>query len=300
MSDFKSIKELIQNGLSFFNEKYDSGIKEFDRLNMKFIPGQVILIGARPSVGRTMFLLYMYYNFWKANGLPQAFISNEENEAQLLHKLISTTMGIKINEIPEKFSDLQYSYSNIYKSDDNLLFFTQSSWEDLRTQITWLIKDKRIKFFYLDKIQGLYSDEKFRNRDQELGFIIREIKKMAVQNQVIFFISSSLGRSVEHRDGKMPYLCDIRDSGALEDFSDTVMLLHRPEVYGITEDEMGNSFLNFAEIYVRKNRNGGTGKLLFTFDSKVPRFEEFKGYKQYNFSEQFDKITGNNKNEAPF
>lgn len=300
MNNFKSINDLVQSGLSFSKIKYDSGIKAFNKLNLEFTPGQVVLVGSRPSVGRTMFLLYLYFNFWKANGLPQAYISNEENESQLLHKLISTTMGIKLNEIPEKFGDLKYSYSNIYKSDDNLFYFSQSSWEDLKTKVTYLVNDKGIKFIYLDKIQGLYSDEKFRNRDQELGFIIRDIKKLAVRNQVTFFISSSLSRSVEHREGKRPYLCDIRESGALEEFSDTVMLVHRPEVYGITEDEMGNSLLSLAELIVIKNRQGATGDLLFKFDSRIPRFEEFKGYGQYNFTERFDNISGNNNNDTPF
>lgn len=299
MSEIKSIAELVQNNLTFSKNSYNSGIKEFDKLNIEFIPGQVVLVGSRPSVGRTMFLLYLYFNFWKTNGLPQAYISNEENEVQLLHKLISTTTGIKIAEIPEKFGEPQYNY-NIYKSQENLLLFDQSSWEDLRTQILWLIKDKGIKFCYLDKIQGLYSDEKFRNRDQELGYIIRDIKKLAVQNQVMFFISSSLSRSVEHREGKRPYLCDIRESGSLEEFSDTIMLIHRPEVYGITEDEMGNSLLNLSELIVIKNRFGATGDLLFRFDNQVPRFEEFKGYNQYNFSEQFNKSTGINNNDTPF
>lgn len=300
MSNFKSISELVQGDLLFSKTKYASGLDEFDRLKMEFNPGQVILLGARPSVGRTLFMLYLYYNFWKANGLPQVFISNEENEAQILHKLISTTMGIKYHEIPEKFGDLQYSYSNIYKSEDNLLFYSQAPWEELKAKIIWLIKDKGIKFLYLDKIQGLYSDEKFRNRDQELGFIIREIKKIAVQNQVIFFVSSSLSRSVEYREGKFPYLCDIRESGALEEFSDTVMLLHRPEVYGITEDEMGNSLLKLAELFVRKNRNGGTGTLRFKFDNQIPRFEKFTGYQQYDFTERFDNVTDKTNNDTPF
>ncbi|HCY77664.1 MAG TPA: hypothetical protein DHV28_17265 [Ignavibacteriales bacterium] len=299
MSEIKSIAELVQNNLTFSKNSYNSGIKEFDKLNIEFIPGQVVLVGSRPSIGRTMFLLYLYHNFWKTNGLPQAYISNEENEVQLVHKLISTTTGIKIAEISEKFGEPQYTY-NIFKSQENLLLFDQSSWEDLRTNIIWLIKDKGIKFFYLDKIQGLYCDEKFRNRDQELGFIIREIKKIAVQNEVVFFISSSLSRSVEHREGKHPYLCDIRESGALEEFCDSILLVHRPEVYGITEDDCGNSLRNIAEVFVKKNRNGRTGELNFTFNNKIPRFEEFKGYDNYNFTEQFDKSTGNNNNNTPF
>lgn len=301
MSNLKSINDLVQINHSFKNISYLSGIKEFSKLNIEFYPGQVILVGSRPAVGRTMFLLYLFHDIWKSNCLPQAYISNEENEEQLFHKLIATTTGIAKNEVINRFGSPEFPYSDIYLCKDNFLMFSQSSWEDLHEEIIWLIQEKGIKFFYLDKIQGLSTDEKFRNRDQQLGFITREIKKIAVQNQVVFFLGSSLSRSVEHREGKRPYLSDIRESGALEDFCDTIFMIHRPEVYGITEDESGNSLLNVAEILVSKNKHGRTGELTFAFNKRIPRFEELKDYNQYNFSDRFDNLTGNNSNnDTPF
>ncbi|WP_347840018.1 DnaB-like helicase C-terminal domain-containing protein [uncultured Draconibacterium sp.] len=301
MSEYKSINDLIKSSHSFAKTSYGTGIKEFSKLSIEFSPGQVVLVGSRPAVGRTMFLLFLYHYFWKSNGLPQAYISNEECEEKLLHKLIATTTGITINNIIEKFGSPEFPYSDIYLSKDNLLMFSQSSWEELREEIMWLIKEKGIKFFYLDKIQGLQTDETFRNRDQQLGFIAREIKKIAVQNEVVFFLGSSLSRSVERREGKHPYLSDIRESGALEDFCDTIFLIHRPEVYGITEDECGNSLLGIAEILVKKNKHGRTGELTFRFNNQIPRFEEIKENKQLNFTDRFNNQTGNNTdNDTPF
>lgn len=301
MGNFKSINDLIQTGTSFTKSCYNSGITEFTKLDIEFSPGQVVLVGSRPAVGRTMFLLYLYQNFWKSNDLPQAYISNEESEEKLLQKLIASTTGESVKSIIKKSGTREFPYSDIYLSKDNFLMFSQSSWEDLREEMIWLIKEKGIKFFYLDKIQGLSTDEKFRNRDQQLGFIIREIKRIAAQNQVVFFIGSSLSRSVERREGKRPYLSDIRESGALEDFCDTIFFIHRPEIYGITEDESGNSLLGIAELLVQKNKHGRTGDLTFRFNNRIPRFEELKEFNQYNFTDRFDNQTGNNSsNDAPF
>lgn len=301
MSEYKSINDLIKRRDSFITKCYDTGIEEFSKFGIEFSPGQVVLVGSRPAVGRTMFLLFLYHDMWKSNGLPQAYISNEESEEKLLHKLIATTTGISINNIIEKFGSPEFPYSDIYLSKDNLLMFSQSSWEDLHEEIMWLIKEKGIKFFYLDKIQGLQTEEKFRNRDQQLGFIAREIKRIAVQNQVVFLLGSSLSRSVEHREGKRPYLCDIRESGTLEDYCDTIFMIHRPEVYGITEDEYGNSLIGIAEILVKKNKHGRTGELTFKFNKQIPRFEETTENNQFNFSDRFNNQTGNIRdNDVPF
>jgi|GEM_PF-1504937 len=301
MSEYKSINDLIKSRDSFTKTSYHTGIEEFSKLSIEFSPGQVVLVGSRPAVGRTMFLLFLYHDIWKSNGLPQAYISNEESEEKLLHKLIATTTGISINNVTAKFGSPEFPYSDIYLSKDNLLMFSQSSWEELREEIMWLIKEKGIKFFYLDKIQGLQTDETFRNRDQQLGFITREIKKIAVQNQVVFFLGSSLSRSVERREGKYPYLSDIRESGALEDFCDTIFMIHRPEVYGIMEDECGNSLIGIAEILLKKNKHGRTGELTFRFNNHIPRFEEIKENSQFNFSDRFNNQTGNNTdNDTPF
>jgi len=292
MNAFKNVKQLTESELTVTQTNYDSGIAAFSRLNTDYRPGQVILLGSRPGVGRTMFLLFLFYNCWKSNGISQVFISNEEEESQVHRKLIATVTGIKLNDIGRKFGDPAFTYPSILKSEDNFILSRQTSWEELKLDILQLVKENGVKVVYLDKIQGLFSNEKFNNRDQELGYIIRDIKKIAVENQLLFFISSTLNRSVEQREGKRPHLSDIRESGALEEFCDTVFLLHRPEVYGITEDESGNSLMNVAELNIRKNRFGPTGNLHFTFNNQIPRFEEFKAFENHNFEEQFYKTTG--------
>jgi replicative DNA helicase len=82
------------------------GIKEFGKLNVDLCPGQVLLIGSRSAVGRRMFMLLMYYHVWKSNFIPQVFVSNEEDETQVLNKLISTVSYIELNKMSEKLSDL--------------------------------------------------------------------------------------------------------------------------------------------------------------------------------------------------
>lgn len=118
MSEYKSIQDLIKNSNTFLKSGYDLGIEEFKKLNIDFVPGQVVLVGSRPSVGRTMFLLFLYHNIWETNGLSQAFISNEESEEQVLHKLIASTTGIPINDVIEKFGSPEFPYSDIYLSRD--------------------------------------------------------------------------------------------------------------------------------------------------------------------------------------
>ena len=170
MSTFKSINQLIEKALASSNTKYDIGIREFNHFKVDFTPGQVVLIGSRPGIGRTMFMLFLYYHVWKSNFIPQVFVSNEEDEMQVTHKLISTVTGIKLSEMDEKFGDPAISYDRILKSEQNIIVSKQTSWEDLKIDFEWLIKEKGTKVFYIDKVQGLFSDKKFNNRDQELGY----------------------------------------------------------------------------------------------------------------------------------
>lgn len=253
---------------------YSSGIKQFDRRNIEFFPGQVILVGSRPSMGRTTLLFYLYYNLWNSNRLPQCFITNEENGEQAYTRLITTATGIELTTLNKKLGGLNEMNDEILLSEQNFILSSQSSWELIKAELITLIGEKGIKAVYLDKIQGLYSSSFANNREQELSGIIRDIKSFAMENQLIFFISSSLIRSVERREGKRPQISDMRESGALEEFADTVFLLHRPVVYGITDDENGNSLRNVAELIIAKNRFGTTGDFYFSFDAEIPNFGE--------------------------
>lgn len=253
---------------------YSSGIKQFDRRNIEFFPGQAILVGSRPSMGRTTFLFYLYYNLWNSNRLPQCFITNEENGEQAYTRLITTATGIELTTLNKKLGGINEMNDEILQSEQNFILSSQSSWEVIKAELITLIGEKGIKAVYLDKIQGLYSEKKYKSRKQELSYIISDIKEFAVDNQVVFILSSALGRSVERREGKYPILSDLRESGALEEYADTVFLLHRPIMYGITDDENGNSLRNVAELRIAKNRFGTTGDFYFSFYAEIPKFGE--------------------------
>ncbi len=272
MTKFKSLKELSGAVTNHIEIRYPTGIRQFDRHKVKFVPGQVVLVGSRPAMGRTMFLFYLYYNLWKSNHFPQCFITNEENEDQAFARLACTVTGIELSSFHEKYAALVTPDDEILQSDQNFILSGQSSWEVIKAELLALTEEKGIKAVYLDKIQGLWSSQSFVTREQELSYIIRDIKNFALEKQVIFFISSSLVRLVERREGKYPFLSDLRESGALEEYADTVFLLHRPVMYGITDDENGNSLKNVAEMRIAKNRFGPTGEMNFSFDSNIPAF----------------------------
>lgn len=270
----KSTKTLSEQVSGRNVMSYSSGIKQFDRRNIEFFPGQAILVGSRPSMGRTTFLFYLYYNLWNSNRLPQCFITNEENGEQAYTRLITTATGIELTTLNKKLGGINEMNDEILQSEQNFILSSQSSWEVIKAELITLIGEKGIKAVYLDKIQGLYSEKKYKSRKQELSYIISDIKEFAVDNQVVFILSSALGRSVERREGKYPILSDLRESGALEEYADTVFLLHRPIMYGITDDENGNSLRNVAELRIAKNRFGTTGDFYFSFYAEIPKFGE--------------------------
>lgn len=274
MNTFISTKKLSESGLQDAGSVYDSGIGGINSLKLTYRPGQVILFGSRPAMGRTLFILHMFSSFWKKHQMPQAFFSNEEPEPQVYQKLVANVTGSKISEMNANQASYSTPEHEILCSDNNLFLTDFLAWETLKDVFTRLHDEKGISVFYIDKIHGLYSNKKFEGRNNEMGYIIEDMKKFALQRQLLFFVSASLNRDVDRREGKYPCMADIRDSSSLEEYTDVIMLLRRPDFYGITEDEYGNSLVGVAEILVVKNRNGETGEMIFSFKNKIPRFEE--------------------------
>jgi replicative DNA helicase len=276
MRTFISTKSLKETGLQQTGPIYDSGLSGNNRLKLTYRPGQVILLGSRPSMGRTLFLLHMFSNFWGKHKMPQAFFSNEEPESLVYQKLVANVTGNKIGEMAATPADHTNPKQDILCSAKNFFLTDFLAWETLKEICANLHDNKGISVFYIDRIHGLYSKEKFESRNNELGFIIEDMKKFAMKRQILFFVSASLNREVEHREGKRPCLADLRDTGTLEESADVVMFIYRPEVYGMTEDDSGNSLIGRTEVIVAKNRNGTTGDMIFSFNNSIPRFEEYE------------------------
>jgi replicative DNA helicase len=114
------------------------------------------------------------------------------------------------------------------------------------------------------------------SREQEVSSISRSLKAIAKELDIPILALSQLNRSVESREGKRPQLSDLRESGAIEQDADIVMFIHRPEYYGITEDESGNSLLGVAEIIIAKHRNGATGDVHLAFKKELAKFSDME------------------------
>ncbi len=126
------------------------------------------------------------------------------------------------------------------------------------------------------------------SREQEVSTISRSLKAIAKELDIPIIALSQLNRSVESREGRRPQLSDLRESGAIEQDADIVAFIHRPEYYGITEDDSGNSLIGVAEIIIAKHRNGATGDIHLTFKNKLAKFTDMESdYNQYGGAQTF-------------
>ena len=305
MTSFHTFREVSHLAYDRSRGGVETGIREFIRLHIRLVPGSVVLVGSRPSVGRTTFLMHLFRNIHETSGEPQCFISNEDSREEIFLRMASILTGQRHTSWSKKKAEELPASHSLFSSDRDVILSKRLSWEELKADIETVIRETGIRVFYIDKFQGLFSSDRFNNRDQELGYIIRDIRNFATDHGLIFCIASSLSRSVERREGKEPLLSDLRDTGSLEEFCDMVMLVHRPEIYGITLDELGRSLVNYAEVILAKNRFGPTGRMKFAFNPLVPRFEEFVKYNEYDFTARFDQVTQPKKkdehdNEIPF
>jgi replicative DNA helicase len=261
---------------------------EVDGTTLPFQPGKLVLLGARSGMGRTLLMLYFFLHLYEKYDEPQCFVSNEEDVEDLLHKLQNTVKGNplfnnQIDSAPE-------SFDGVLHSEKCFMHYSHNTWEQLKTKLEEVLAMQPIRFLFIDKVQGLFSEERFRNRDQELSHILNEMKKFAQEHHMCLILSSSLNRSVENREGKQPVLSDLRDTGSLEDLADLVLFLSRPEYYGITEDEEGNSLRGMAEVSMAKNRMGKKAKARFMFHRELGCFSPFAEQARFSYNQVFNKM----------
>lgn len=270
---------------------FKSGLEAFDKLKIRLSPGQLLIVGARPGVGKTLFLLFLFQKMWETNGIPQLFISTEESETLLYKKLAIIVSGIPLKELQENTGRVLSDHGDILVTDHCFFMLESAEWEKLKEKIT-AAASEGIRIIFLEKLQSIHSRNPYSNRDQELGAIVQELKQLAMDRQLLIIASSSLARGVEYRIAKTPYLSDLRESGMIEENADTVLLISRPEMYAISEDELGNSTKNYMEVKVAKNRNGMTGTMNFTFLKEIPAVTEFAGFENQEFLNQFNQMEG--------
>ncbi len=260
-----------------------SGFTELDRITSGWQNSDMVVIAARPAMGKTAFVLSMARNMAVKYKQGVAVFSLEMANVQLVNRLIVSETELNADKIkngrlePYEWEQLDHKIKSLI---DAPLFVDDTaglSVFELRAKARRLKKQHDIKVIIIDYLQLMNaSGMNPGNRQEEVSMISRSLKGLAKELNVPILALSQLSRAVESRtgEGKRPQLSDLRESGAIEQDADMVLFIHRPEYYKITEDEQGNSLIGLAEIIVAKHRNGATGDIRLRFRPEAIRFED--------------------------
>lgn len=286
-SDIKTLlNETIQNIESKKNNKdgitgIPSGFSGLDSLTSGWQRSDLVIIAARPGMGKTAFTLSLVRNAAVDHNIPVALFSLEMSSVQLVSRLISAESELdasKINKgLLENYELEQLKHKT--KLISNAPIFIDDtpglSIFELRTKCRKLKMQHDIQMIVIDYLQLLTSDSNKStfNREQEISYISRSLKNLAKELDVPIITPSQLSRAVETRGGdKRPMLSDLRESGAIEQDADIVMFLYRPEYYGLFEDDNDFNVKGLTEVIIAKHRNGPLDTAYIKFINKYVKF----------------------------
>ena len=263
-----------------------TGFIQLDKLTMGWQKSDLVIIAARPAMGKTAFVLSMAKNIAINYQKPVAVFSLEMANVQLVNRLIVNVCQIKGESIKsgrltdDEWDRMDSKLGDLYDAPIYVDDTPSLSIFELRTKARRLVREHKVELIIIDYLQLMNaSGMNFGSREQEVSMISRSLKGLAKELDIPIIALSQLNRGVENRqgsEGKRPQLADLRESGAIEQDADIVCFIHRPEYYRITEDDAGNSLIGMAEIIIAKHRNGPTGIANMRFDNEYARFENIE------------------------
>jgi replicative DNA helicase len=261
-----------------------SGFERLDAVTSGWQSSDLIIIAARPGMGKTALTLSMARNIAVNSGQPVAFFSLEMSSVQLITRLISSETGLSSEKLRTgKLEKHEWEQLNVkVKALEKAPLFIDDtpslSIFDLRAKARRLASQHDIKLVIIDYLQLMTagSSQKGGNREQEISTISRNLKALAKELNVPVIALSQLSRAVETRGGsKRPLLSDLRESGAIEQDADIVSFIYRPEYYKIEEwdDEEQSPTEGQAELIIAKHRNGGLDSIRLKFIGSLGKFD---------------------------
>ncbi len=276
----KQLEELSnqQDGLT----GVPSGFTDLDKITSGWQPSDLVIIAARPGMGKTSFVLATALNAARDFRKGVALFSLEMAAAQLVQRLISLDseiVGSKMRSGKLEEYEWQMLQSAVERLNHVPIFIDDTAGInifELRAKCRRLKMQHDIQLVIIDYLQlmsGVSENNRNANREQEIAGISRALKSMAKELQVPVIALSQLSRAVEVRGGsKRPQLSDLRESGSIEQDADIVSFIYRPEYYGILEDESGQSNKGIAEIIIAKHRHGATDTVRLKFIDQFAKF----------------------------
>ncbi|WP_163398866.1 replicative DNA helicase [Flavobacterium fluviatile] len=290
----KKIEEISKKeGLS----GVETGFTNLDKLTSGWQPSDLIIIAARPAMGKTAFVLSMARNIAIQFGHGVALFSLEMASVQLITRLISSETGLSSEKLrtgklePHEWTMLSTKVKDLEKAPLYIDDTPSLSIFDLRAKCRRLASQHGIKIIIIDYLQLMTAGGNNKgggNREQEISTISRNLKALAKELNVPVIALSQLSRAVETRgSSKRPLLSDLRESGAIEQDADIVSFLYRPEYYKIDEwdDDEASPTAGQAEIMIAKHRNGGIENIRLKFIGHLGKFDNLD-----DFSGSYDDL----------
>jgi replicative DNA helicase len=287
---FKSAKEIIPQTINILEKLYHSkepytgvpsGFEVLDNMTYGFQPSELIIIGARPSVGKTALALTMTANMAVHRKIAAAFFTLEMSDMALMQRLISSEANIDSGKIrsgfltPSDFHRLIDAAGNIYEAPLYIADMPNMKLLSLRAEARRLRVQQKVEIIFIDYLTLISSDNYQLPRHEQIAEISRSLKSLARELEIPIVALSQLRRDAE---GKRPNLSDIRESGSIEQDADLVMFLHRErESDKKTEERESHSRGIKTELIIAKQRNGAVGTVEIMFQPAFTKFVSMTG-----------------------
>jgi replicative DNA helicase len=254
-----------------------SGFPDLDSLTAGFQQGDLIILAARPSMGKTALALNIAFNAAYEARVPVAFFSLEMSKEQLVRRLLSTVGEIDASHLRRAFltndewRKLQEAASFLMECPVYIDDAPAAAVLEVRSKTRRLKAEGKLGLIIVDYLQLMRSTSHPNSREQEISEISRSLKALAKELNVPVIALSQLSRKVEDRKPKIPELADLRESGAIEQDADVILFIYRDEVYNENSPEKGQ-----ARILLKKQRNGPTGEFRLAFRGLYTKFDSFE------------------------
>ncbi len=261
-----------------------TGFVELDKLTAGWQRSDMVIVAARPAMGKTAFVLSMARNIAVEHKKAVAVFSLEMSSTQLVTRLIASEAGISSEKLRKgELNDQEFAilHQHIARLTNAPIYIDDTpalNIFELRAKARRLKSQHNVDLIVIDYLQLMTGggDNRGGNREQEISSISRSIKSIAKELDIPIIALSQLSRAVETRGGdKKPMLSDLRESGAIEQDADIVCFLYRPEYYKIYEDERGST-LGIGEVIVAKHRNGALDTIRLRFIPELAKFADLE------------------------
>ena len=286
-SSFHKVSDIVQDTIKLVEKMYDqkepitgtpTGFTDVDRITAGFQPSDLIIIAARPAMGKTSLALSIAQWMGIYEHAPVAIFSLEMSKEQLVMRMLCSEARVDNSKVrcgnlgERDFPRLVDAASKITNAPIFIDDTAAISITELRAKARRLHKDTPLKAIFIDYLQLMRSPSYKQNREQEIADISHSLKALAKELNIPVIALAQLNRSVENRTDKRPLMSELRESGAIEQDADIIMFIYRDEVYNkeTTEDK------GVAEIIIAKHRNGSTGTVRLAFSSEITRFDNLE------------------------